>query len=72
MRVLSLILGVAISYATPGALGAQSASSPFSRLTQFDGTWRIDTSQDEYAGRPVSRLIKDGRSEEHTSELQSH
>lgn len=29
-------------------------------LTRFDGVWRIDTSQDEYGGRPVSRLIKDG------------
>lgn len=42
------------------ALIVAQAASPMA-LTPFNGTWIIDTSQDEYGGRPVSRIIKNGR-----------
>ncbi len=60
MRMMGLIFSVAILVIAPGVPRAQTASVQSAPLTQFEGIWRIDTSQDQYAGRPVSRLIKDG------------
>lgn len=61
MRLLLLALGtVAAAVGSPVVINAQSAGQPTVALSPFAGTWCIDTSQDQFAGRPVSRLIKDG------------
>jgi hypothetical protein len=60
MHNSTFLLGLASLYAAPAILQPQSAAVTPKSLARFEGTWRIDTSRDEYGGRPVSRFIKDG------------
>lgn len=54
------VVALITAFALPVQVQAQVAAKVAMPLTPFEGTWRIDTSMDEYGGRPVSRLIKDG------------
>lgn len=48
--MIAIVIGMIVAQA-----GSQVALAPFT------GTWIIDTSQDEFGGHPVSRIIKNGR-----------
>lgn len=59
MRYFGMVAMITAA-ALPVQVYAQAATEAAMPLAPFVGTWRIDTSKDEYGGRPVSRLIKDG------------
>lgn len=60
MRYFMLAFAAFAGVSMSAEAQSQTSSSPAISLQPFEGTWRIDTSQDEFGGRPVSRLIKDG------------
>lgn len=42
------------------AVALMAAAAPLSAQSVFDGTWKADTSKDEFGGKPYSRMLKDG------------
>lgn len=46
--------------AAAAAAAAVAAASPVAAQSPFDGTWKADTSKDEFGGKPISFALKDG------------